>query len=132
MILDLIMKIIGLTIFLLMWYTLCYTAFIQKDSSVKESPQLRARLGTILSHSSDKGGEEHLYCYYPKGEATYSNKRGEYIIKRAQNLEDCRDWFGAVVFYEGAWVSEREKIWWSKSQKVGDDLVNSNAPDFNI
>lgn len=47
-------------------------------------------------------------------------------------MDDCRDWFGMVVFHEAAWVSEKEKIWWSKQQKIGEDLVSNNVPNFNI
>lgn len=126
------MKIISFFLFLIVWYYLCFTNFIEKDFTNQDSPQLRARFGTILWHSSDKGGEEHLYCYYPKGVAAYPNKGGEYIIKRVEKMEDCKNWFGMATFNEGAWVSEREKIWWSKSQKIGEDLITNNIPDFNI
>lgn len=126
------MKILTLILFLIGWYFVVFSVFIQKDNRVGDSPQLRARLGTILSHTSDGGGEEHLYCYYPKNTAIYPNKAGEYIIKRVSNLEDCSDWLGAVTFNEGSWVSEREKIWWSTKQKIGEDLVENDSSEFKI
>lgn len=92
-----------------------------------DSPELRARLGTIISHSSDRKGrsgeamldpnsKSHTYCYYPKGSTLYPNKGGEYIIKR-EDSGDCSGWYGQAIFHEGFWVSEREKIWWSKAQQ---------------
>lgn len=126
------MKIITLIIFLISWYYLSYTTFIEKDHNNYNSPQLRARFGTIMHHTSGEGGEEHLYCYYPKGTTTYRSKAGEYIIKREDKIDDCNGWFGAAIFNEGYWVSEREKIWWSKKQKIGEDLVNVSTSEFNI
>ena len=114
-----------LLIFLVFWYYLSYLIFFHKDLSVGDSPELRARLGTILSHSSDRNGLSHTYCYYPKGSTQYSNKGGEYIIKREDN-GDCSGWYGKVIFNEGGWVSEREKIWWSKEQKLQDNLLSVN------
>lgn len=117
------MKKIIYLVFLSFWYLICFNVFIFKKDHVGDSPQLRSRLGTILSHSSDHGGEEHLYCYYPKSSASYDNKAGEYIIKRANNLSECENFFGAIIFHEGWWVSEKEKIWWSDKQKMGERLV---------
>ena len=85
-------------------------------------PFLRERFGTIMWHSSDANGEflggykdpqaiDHIYCYYPKGQA-----QSKIIIKRVDNMDDCRDWDGAVVFREAEWASEREKYWWSAEQ----------------
>lgn len=119
-------KFVSITIFLSFWYITCFNVFIVKNNTVGDSPQLRARFGTMLSHSSDIGGDEHLYCYYPKGNTTYHNKSGEYIIKRAENINECNYWFGAVVFNEGWWVSEKEKLWWSDKQKLGDELARLN------
>lgn len=125
----------GIVILLLIsWYYLFYQLFLVKDLQNEDSPQLRARLGTILWHSSDRNGETndttyypkpvaHTYCYYPKGSTQYSNKSGEYIIKRVDD-DNCDGWYGQAVFYESYWVSEKEKIWWNKDQKINEELVN--------
>ncbi len=116
-----------LIIFLFSWYYLSSLIFFHKNLEAEDSPQLRARLGTILSHSADRNGrsgeamldpnaQSHTYCYYPKGATQYSNKSGEYIIKR-EDGGDCSGWYGMAIFHEGSWVSEREKIWWSKEQQ---------------
>lgn len=112
--------IIGIALFLVGYYQLIYGVFYkhslpdEKNEIPVENqyPVLRARLGTILSHSSDYGGQEHLYCYYPHTSSLYDNKSGEYILKRADKIENCQDWYGMVIFNEGWWVSEKEKIWW--------------------
>lgn len=124
------MKIVYFALFLIAWYSIVFTNFIEKDFSNQDSPQLRARFGTVMWHSSGQGGEEHLYCYYPKGTATYTDKGGEYILKRVEKLNDCSNWFGMATFNEGAWVSEREKIWWSRNQKIADDLNNHQLLTF--
>ncbi len=122
-------------VFIFAWYFLAYQLFILKDDEVGDSPQLRARFGTILWHSSDRNGktydamndpnsEAHTYCYYPKSSTTYSNKSGEYIIKR-QDDGDCSGWYGEAIFHEGSWVSELEKIWWNKHQKEQEQLATS-------
>lgn len=119
----------------MLWFYLFYQIFIFKDYSTGDSPSLRTRFGTILWHSEDPKNYQqvdnlssHIYCYYPKSQAVYENKGGEYIIKRVEDIKECQDWYGSVVLNEGAWVSEREKLWWSKSQKAGDDLVSLNKP----
>ncbi len=115
------------------WYYLAYSTLIHKDIEAGDSPQLRARLGTILWHSSDKNGRTneavldpnstaHTYCYYPKGSTQYSSKGGEYIIKR-EDGGNCEGWHGQAVFHEGSWVSEKEKIWWSKNQQLQENLA---------
>lgn len=107
---------------LLAYYFLAYVLFI-KSTPPDEFPILRARFGTVMWHSSNANGEflgafkdpnavDHTYCYYPKGGTMYQNKGGEYIIKR-QDDNDCSGWHGQVTFREGAWVSEREKLWWN-------------------
>ena len=125
-----------LLIFILLligWYYSFYQLFLIKDFEIGSSPQLRNRLGTILWHSSDKNGKTdgaifdpnyvaHTYCYYPKGSTIYSNKAGEYIIKR-EDSGDCAGWLGKVIFHESFWVSEKEKIWWSKKQKIEEELA---------
>ena len=80
-----------------------------------EYPMLRARFGTILHHSSDSGGVEHIYCYYPKGQA-----RSEIVIKKVNSLDQCEDWLGMIIFMEADWASEREKYWWSREQHLKD------------
>lgn len=122
-------------VFLMAWFYIFNQVFINKDALVGESPALRVRLGTILWHSSDTKNFQpinnlstHIYCYYPKSQAVYDNKGGEYIIKKVEDLKECRDWYGSVILNEGVWVSEREKIWWSQSQKLGDDLVALDKP----
>lgn len=75
---------------------------------------LRTRLGTILHHSSDEGEVAHIYCYYPKA-AT-----GSKIILKRQDSGDCSNWFGQIILYEGWWVSEKEKFWWSREQHLKD------------
>lgn len=133
---------IHLVLFLAFWYYLSYQFFIYKSDVVGDSPQLRARFGTILSHSSDSNGKAgeaihdpnakaHTYCYYPKGSTQYSGKSGEYIIKREDNGQ-CSGWYGAIIFYEGSWVSEKEKIWWSKTQKLEDNLTKAEGKSSNI
>lgn len=112
--------ILIIALFLFGYYQLIYSLFYQNSLPGQTAqipvenqyPVLRARLGTILSHSSDFGGQEHLYCYYPHTNSLYDNKSGEYIIKRADKIADCQDWYGMVIFNEGWWVSEKEKIWW--------------------
>lgn len=107
------------------FYFLGYSAFLKKDRG-EEFPILRHRMGTILYNSSkDHTGEtnlnskkDHVYCYYPGSGVVYPGKSGEYIIKKVANLNECQGWYGTVVFNEGHWVSEIEKIWWSKLQKA--------------
>ncbi len=105
---------------------IAYVSFISPNP-IREFPSLRARLGTILWHSSDRTTspnlttrEIHIYCYYPSKDADYTNKGGEYLLKRVSVLEDCSQWHGAVFLEEDEWVSEREKIWWS-DQNVAED-----------
>lgn len=119
-----------LVLFLITFYLgLFYLGFYQVIGETSY-PILRDRLGTILSHSSDvysgsvnADHHDHLYCYYPSSQAVYRNKGGEFILLRVASIEDCRDFFGITIFNEGSWVSEREKIWWSKSNKLEDELV---------
>lgn len=81
-----------------------------------DSPKLRDRLGTVLSHSSDQNGVyqsayqdpkavDHIYCYYPKGTAD-SN-----LILVRKDDGDCSNYLGAVIIRESSWVSEEEKLW---------------------
>ncbi len=120
-----------LLIFLLGWCYFSYQIFFHKTDPAEDSPVLRARLGTILWHSSGKDGPSHTYCYYPKGSTQYTNKGGEYIIKR-EDSEDCSGWYGQVTFNEGYWVSEREKIWWSEEQKMQEELASIQHKVNNI
>lgn len=111
-----------LFVFLGIWYYLSYLIFFNQGVRLDDSPSLRTRLGTILWHSSDLGGEEHTYCYYPKGSTEYPKKGGEYIIKR-EDSGNCEGFYGQAIFAEGSWVSEREKIWWSKDQRIEEELA---------
>lgn len=112
------------------------------DKPSNEYPLFRERLGTVLSHSDAQrskstppqaliGAQNHIYCYYPSSNANYSGKSGEYIIRRVESFNDCKDWYGIVQFREGPWVSEIEKIWWSKEQKLA-EINNSLASEKNI
>ncbi len=94
------MRKIFFLLFLSLWYYICYISFIEPHEETHN--YLKARLGTILWHSSDYGGEEHVYCYYPK--------KGTGMIKRVQKFDDCSDFLGITIFYEGHWVTEKEKI----------------------
>ncbi len=87
-------------LFLSLWYYICYISFIEPHGEADNS--LKERLGTILWHSSDYGGEEHVYCYYPK--------KGNVIIKRVQKIDECGDFLGIAIFYEGSLVTEKDKI----------------------
>lgn len=131
-----------LLILLFAWYYFFAQFFIIKGIKIENSPQLRARLGTILWHSSDRNGRTdeaiydpnsvaHTYCYYPKGSTQYFNKSGEYIIKR-EDSGDCSGWLGQAIFYEGYWVSEKEKIWWSKEQRLEENLANLQQKSITI
>lgn len=126
-----VLNIIGITVFLVGHYYLIYTVAIKKYP-FREFPALRVRWGTMMHHSSDGLGRyagatddpsavEHTYCYWPRGDTQYEGKGGEYIIKR-QDDGNCEGWIGKAVFYEGWWVSEREKLWWSLPQKLEEDL----------
>ena len=88
-------------------------------------------LGKFAGASDDPNAVEHTYCYYPKGETQYPNKAGGYIIKREDD-NNCDGWYGKAVFYEGWWVSEREKIWWSLPQKLEEDLKAANMEVYSI
>lgn len=129
------------SLFLMMYYYLCYISFIKKYP-FSEFPALRARWGTMMHHSSDGLGKyagavndpnavEHIYCYWPRGDIQYFNKGGEYIIKR-QDDGNCDGWFGKAIMYEGWWVSEREKLWWSLEQKLEEDLKTAKMEMHQI
>lgn len=112
------------------FYFIGYTTFLKKDRG-EEFPILRERLGTILFNSSkDHTGlttsdhkKDHIYCYYPGSGAVYPGKAGEYIIRKVDDISYCQGWYGAAIFKEGNWVSEIEKIWWNKQQKIVEDIV---------
>ena len=114
--------ILFLIIFWFSWIKLI--SFLFMSTSI-EYPSLRARLGTVLSHSSDGNGQFlgaiydsnahiHNYCLYPKPEAN-----AKVILERRDN-EDCSKWYGQLIFYEGWWVSEIEKFWWDRKQHISD------------
>ena len=133
-------KFINLRVFvvvfglLALFYITIFNVFYSKEEA-EAFPHLRARFGTILSHSSDinpktdiNSIEEHVYCYYPKSDANFSNKAGEYIIRKVISIDDCSSyWLGAVIFTEGNWVSEREKLWWSMDMKYQENLASTQS-----
>jgi len=95
-----------LTILLIgVYYSLFYLFFITPPNTSTE-PILRDRFGTTIWHTGDKGGEEHVYCYYP-GEA--SGHTGDHILKRVETFSDCDGWYGTAILYEGKWATEKEK-----------------------
>lgn len=119
--------------FFLAYYLIGFHTLIEQKTN-PEFPYLRGRLGTIMWHSSNSSGysgEFHTYCYYPKAETNYENKGGEYLIKR-QDSGNCEGWYGKVIFYEGSWVSEREKIWWNKGQKILEDMLSEKKSELSI
>ena len=131
----------GVIFYLLTYYFVGYWLLLEEKPN-PEFPYLRVRFGTIMWHSADAKGipsaafydpnaASHTYCYYPKGETSYENKSGEYIIKREDD-GNCEGWLGQAIFYEGSWVSEREKIWWNKDQKIIEDLVTEKTSDLSI
>lgn len=102
----------------LTYYGIVYNVFIDKNKPL-ELPALRARLGTILWHSTDSRNpndilENHIYCFYPSGNASYPYKAGEYILKRVEDYIECKDWFGIAIIKENRPNSELQKIWWGK------------------
>lgn len=117
--------------FILIYYSIIYFALI-KETSGEEFPQLRARFGTIVYHSSDKDGiyqgsfndpeaVEHTYCYAPKAETQYEKKGGEYMLKRVDSFWEChQNWYGSFTAVEAPWASEREKIWWDREQYLSE------------
>lgn len=113
------------------YYSLFYSNLVYK-APIEEFPSLRDRLGTILWHSTGTEKNAHVYCYYPTSKENYKNKGGEYIIKRADSINDCEGWLGAALFNEPKWVSEREKIWWNKEMLEQDALANQkNSQEIN-
>lgn len=86
------------------YYCLIYLSFINPPSNGNE-PILRDRFGTTIWHTSDKGGEEHIYCYYP-GQNVIER---DYILKRVKKLSDCHGWYGTAILYEGEGATEKEK-----------------------
>lgn len=83
-----------------------YLAFFHKIELSKQ-PVLKERFGTTISHTSDRGGEGHIYCYYP---SKAYHQEGEYILKRVDKIDDCSGWYGITILYEDRTVSEREKM----------------------
>lgn len=104
---------VKVTAILLLAVFFCFYLLAKSDL---ESPELRARLGTVLWHSSDQNGiyqaayhdnqaVDHTYCYYPKSTAV-----SHLMLVRKDN-GDCSDYLGEVIIRESPWVSEREKYW---------------------
>lgn len=105
-----IVRIMTIT-FIIVYYAVLY-GVISYRSSAEDTLVLKERLGTIMWHSSKVSllTEPHVYCLYPAGSTMYPSKEGEYILKRADRIEDCFGWFGMAIFYELPEVSEREKF----------------------
>lgn len=119
---------------LLLYFLVVYFTLIA-SRPISEYPSLRARIGTILWHSSDRTTspwlttqEIHIYCYYPSGKAEFPNKGGEYLLKRVSVVSDCDNWYGAVFIEEDKWVSEREKIWWDEQNVAEDSRPRIESP----
>lgn len=134
------LSILGFLIFYIFWVKFIIFIFMPGGS---EYPSLRNRLGTIMWHSADRNGrtdeamydpkaETHVYCYYPKSNVVFTNKEGRYLIKRIDNIDACKDWFGISIFYEGSWVSEREKIWWSLEQQLDEELNTAKIETYTL
>ena len=115
-ILKVIIIMIVVFLFMFFWSKLIIT--LLSFGEEVDKPYLRERFGTIMWHSSDKDGiylgsyndpdaVDHIYCYNPKAEA-----HSKIYLKLAKSWEDCSNWYGAVIFREGAWVREREKYDW--------------------
>lgn len=122
---------------LTLYYVTIFNIFYSKEEA-EAFPHLRARFGTILSHSSDINKktdknfqEEHVYCYYPKSQTNFINKSGEYIIKRVTSFAECSSWLGTVIFNEGSWVSEREKLWWNMEMKYQENLASAQSKSIS-
>lgn len=127
-----------ITLFLGIYYSLFYYTLMYEPPGPVEFPTLRARLGTIIYHSSDANGvyegafndpnaEEHTYCYYPKGSTQYAQKGGEYIIKRVNSFWECNEgWYGSFTAREGWWITEKEKLWLSQDQYLAESTMESN------
>lgn len=101
------------------FYLVIMFVFFPFESDL-ESPMLRARLGTVLWHSSDQNGiyqaanqdylaVDHVYCYYPKSAAA----SGLILVRKDDG--DCSNYLGEAIIHESPWVSEREKYWWDPS-----------------
>lgn len=100
-------RIYLITGFLVFYYMVCLFAFlIPKDSSYAV---LKDRFGTILWHSSDKWGQESVYCYYPKNNAQF-DRGGERILIKVKSFTDCHNFFGTVIIHEPFWMSEKDKL----------------------
>lgn len=112
-------------IFVFFYYMVVFNTIASKEI-VKDPPEFRARLGTILYHTDTPGTAFHTYCYYPTASVTYPQKSGEYIIKRVDSYKDCVGWMGISIYKEGWWVSEKEKLWWENHYFTDSIADNSN------
>ncbi len=119
-----------LVLFLSIYYAFTFQVFANR-TYVKDPPEFRARLGTILYHTDTPGTAFHTYCYYPTSAVSYPHKAGEYIIKRVSSFKDCEGWLGTAIFKEGWWVSEREKLWWD-GDYFNDNIADSTSPSKAI
>lgn len=94
-----------LVAFLFTYYLIIWTVFIKYDPK-KATP----RLGTTLWHSSsDNGDKELIYCYYPQGSVSFSDKPAEYALKKAGSIEECDGWMGTAIFREVTGLGEHKK-----------------------
>ncbi|OGE31635.1 hypothetical protein A3C59_01890 [Candidatus Daviesbacteria bacterium RIFCSPHIGHO2_02_FULL_36_13] len=89
------------SILCLTYYLLVFKG-ISISSESNEIFQLKDRFGTTIWHTSDKGGDEAIYCYYP---AEFKN----YVFKKVGHLDDCENWYGVAVLYEGKYATEINK-----------------------
>jgi len=77
------------------YYAMVYMAFFAFDIQ-PDFPTLKTRLGTILyGNYSNPLMPMQIYCYYP-GEKSGFKSRGESIIKPAEHISECIDWYGIL------------------------------------
>lgn len=105
------MKLILITSFLFIYYSIFYFTFIRQENNYS-SPVLKKRFGDILwdANTNSNEGEFHTYCYYPGRKVNFAGKGNEYIIKRVESLNDCQNWHGIFETQEAFGISEKEKI----------------------
>lgn len=86
----------------LSYYFLIFRMLAVSSESSKETIQLKDRFGTTIWHTSDKGGDEAVYCYYP---AQFK----DYVLKKVKGLDDCKGWYGIAILNEGKYATEKNK-----------------------
>lgn len=99
-------------LFFLGYYYIFYLSFL-KQTTDPSVPILKERLGSTLwkAGTASKQGQFHIYCYYPGGSVGDAGN-GEFIIKRAQNIEDCKGWYGIINVLEPPEFSETDMLNW--------------------